>query len=93
MRLLIAMMKHETNTFSPIRTDWRRFEEWGAYFGTDARRAYEGTAMPFGAYLKLARKVGAEVVTPVAANRQSPFTMSSISYFFFGSLMPICCVR
>ena len=33
------------------------------------------------------------VVTPVAANRQSPLTMSSISYFFFGSLMPIFSVR
>ena len=39
MRLLIAMMKHETNTFSPIRTDWQRFLDWGAYFGEDARRA------------------------------------------------------
>ena len=28
----------------------------------------------------------APLVTPVAANRQSPFTMSSISYFFFGIL-------
>ena len=67
MRFVIAMMKHETNTFSPIRTDWRRFEEWGAYFGAEARRAYEGTEMPFGAYLKLAREIDAEVVTPVAA--------------------------
>src|SRR5947209_5318268 len=33
------------------------------------------------------------VVTPVAANRQSPRTISSISYFFFGSLMPIFSVR
>ena len=32
-------------------------------------------------------------VTPVAANRQSPRTMSSISYFFLGSLMPIFSVR
>lgn len=67
MRFVIAMMKHETNTFSPIRTDWRRFLEWGAYFGAEARRAYEGTAMPMGAYLRLARDAGAEVVTPVAA--------------------------
>src|SRR5919199_1345918 len=66
-RLVIAMMKHETNTFSPVRTDWRRFEDWGVYFGAAARRAYEGTAMPMGAYLALAREIGAEAVTPVAA--------------------------
>src|SRR5258708_3124641 len=66
-RFVIAMMKHETNTFSPIRTDWRRFGEGGAYFGADPRHAYEGTAMPFRAYLKLAREVGAAVVTPPPA--------------------------
>ncbi len=80
MRFVIAMMKHETNTFSPIRTDWRRFEEWGAYFGTDARRAYEGTAMPFGAYLKLAREVGAEVVTPVAAEAMPSGPVEKAAY-------------
>jgi hypothetical protein len=67
MRLVIAMMKHETNSFSPVRTDWQRFRDWGAYLGAEAQRAYEGTAMPIGAYLKLAREIGAEVVTPVAA--------------------------
>ena len=32
-------------------------------------------------------------VTPVAANRQSPVTMSSISYFLRGSLIPILTAR
>jgi microcystin degradation protein MlrC len=67
MRLVIAMMKHETNTFSPIRTDWQRFLDWGAYLGPEARRAYEGTGMPMAAYLDLAKSAGAEIVTPVAA--------------------------
>src|SRR5260221_3678827 len=67
MRLVIAMMKHETNTFSPIRTDWQRFLDWGAHLGEDARRAYEGTGMPMAAYLDLAKSIGAEIATPVAA--------------------------
>jgi microcystin degradation protein MlrC len=67
MRLVIAMMKHETNTFSPIRTDWQRFLDWGAYFGDEARRAYQGTGMPMAAYLDLAAGIGAEIVTPIAA--------------------------
>ena len=30
MRIVTAMMKHETNTFSPIITDWARFRvDWG----------------------------------------------------------------
>ncbi|USG60793.1 M81 family metallopeptidase [Sneathiella marina] len=67
MRILIAMMKHETNTFSPIVADWQRFQDWSAYLGEDALKAYEGTGMPFGAYVELARAAGAEIITPVAA--------------------------
>ncbi len=67
MRVVIAMMKHETNTFSPIPTPWARFQEWGAYFGDDVVTAYEQTNMTLGAYLKLARAAGAEIVTPIAA--------------------------
>ena len=37
----IAMMKHETNTFSPIATDWKRFESWSAHFGKKALQKYE----------------------------------------------------
>lgn len=67
MRILCAMLKHETNTFSPIRTDLARFQDWGLHFGEDAARAYRDTAMPLAAYLKRAEAAGAEIVTPVAA--------------------------
>ncbi|SLN12135.1 M81 family metallopeptidase [Oceanibacterium hippocampi] len=67
MRVLIAMMKHETNTFSPVRTDWARFGEWGRHEGTAVLDAYRGTGMPTGAYIELAEKMGAEIVTPIAA--------------------------
>ena len=40
MRLLIAMMKHETNTFSPVPTPLTRF---GPLYGDAAVRAYRGT--------------------------------------------------
>ena len=80
MRLVVAMMKHETNTFSPVRTDWQRFLDWGAYLGAEARRAYEGTAMPIGAYLKLAREIGAEVDTPVAAEAMPSGPVAADAY-------------
>ncbi|MCP4749551.1 MAG: M81 family metallopeptidase [Proteobacteria bacterium] len=67
MRIVIAMMKHETNTFSPIETNWSRFEEWGAHFGRKAFEAYENTGMPTAAYIDLAKGIGAEIVTPVTA--------------------------
>ncbi|MSP51948.1 MAG: M81 family peptidase [Alphaproteobacteria bacterium] len=67
MRVLIAMMKHETNTFSPVPTDLDRFRAWGLQEGDEVIRAYADTRMPVAAYLKLAREAGAEVVTPLAA--------------------------
>ena len=51
MRILVAMMKHETNTFSPIPTSLDRFFEWGGHLGDDAYHAYKGTSMPFSAYI------------------------------------------
>jgi microcystin degradation protein MlrC len=80
MRAVIAMMKHETNTFSPIPTPWARFEEWGAYLGADALRAYEHTAMPMGAYIRLAREAGLEIVTPVAAEAMPSGPVSAEAY-------------
>jgi microcystin degradation protein MlrC len=80
MRLVVAMMKHETNTFSPVRTDWQRFLDWGAFLGPEAQRAYEGTAMPIGAYLKLAREIGAEVVTPVACEAMPSGPVAADAY-------------
>ncbi len=67
MRIVCAMLKHETNTFSPIRTDLARFADWGLFFGQEAADAYRDTAMPLAAYMKLAEAAGAEVVVPVAA--------------------------
>ncbi|PWR18842.1 M81 family metallopeptidase [Zavarzinia compransoris] len=67
MKVVVAMMKHETNTFSPLVTDLARFEAWGLHFGPAAESAYAETAMPMGAYIRLCRARGAEIVTPVAA--------------------------
>src|SRR3954453_17262706 len=73
MRLLIAMMKHETNTFSPGPTPLTRcgpsYSEGGPgpLYDEAAIRAYRGTGSGLGAYLDLAEREGAEIVVPVAA--------------------------
>ncbi len=70
MRLLIAMMKHETNTFSPVPTPLARFGHGpGPLYGEAATRAYRGTGTGLGAYLDLAQREGAEIVLPIAAGR------------------------
>jgi microcystin degradation protein MlrC len=68
MRLLIAMMKHETNTFSPVPTPLSRFGLGpGPLYGEAAVAAYRGTGTGLGAYLDLAAREGAEIVLPIAA--------------------------
>ncbi len=67
MRFVIAMMKHETNTFSPVPTPIERFGSRGAFFGKDAFNAFRGTNTPMAAFIDIALKQKAEIITPVAA--------------------------
>ena len=41
MRVVIALLKHETNTFSPVPTPLSRFGNGGPAWGGDAFRAYQ----------------------------------------------------
>jgi microcystin degradation protein MlrC len=52
MRFVIARMKHETNTFSPIPTALESFGNKGPYFGEDAIKEFAGTHTPMAAFTK-----------------------------------------
>lgn len=81
MRLLIAMMKHETNTFSPVPTPLARFGSGpGPLYGEAAVRAYRGTGTGLGAYLDLAAREGAEIVLPVAAGAPPSAPVEDAAY-------------
>lgn len=67
MKFVIAQMQHETNTFSPVPTPWEAFGNHGPWVGRDALEALSGTRLAMAAFLDLARKEGAEIVTPIAA--------------------------
>jgi len=70
MRLVIAQMKHETNTFSPVPTPLARFAAGRARppEGNEVRDASRGTGTAIGAFIDLADKAGAETVFPVAGH-------------------------
>jgi len=81
MRLLIAMMKHETNTFSPVPTPLSRFGNGpGPLYGEAAIRASRGTGTGLGAYLDLAEREGAEIVLPIAAGASPSGPVEDIAY-------------
>jgi microcystin degradation protein MlrC len=81
-RFLIAMMKHETNTFSPVVTDLQRFRDWGLHEDAAVVAAYRGTNHPIAAYIDLAESMGAEIVSPVAAEAMpsGPVTREAYAY-------------
>src|SRR6516165_7000430 len=81
MRLLIAMMKHETNTFSPVPTPLARFGNGpGPLYGDAAIDAYRGTGSGLGAYLDLATREGAEIVLPIAAGASPSGPVEDTAY-------------
>ncbi len=68
MKLLIAMMSHETNTFSPVPTPLTRFGNGAAPpEGDQALFEISGRALAMGGMLAVAQAAGAEIVTPIAA--------------------------
>src|SRR6185436_19505759 len=70
MRLVIAQMKHETNTFSPVPTPLARFGHGRdrPLEGREAQEAFKGTGTALGAFLELAEQAGAEVALPIAGD-------------------------
>jgi microcystin degradation protein MlrC len=70
MRLLLATMSHETNTFSPVPSKIERFCRNGTMLlaGQIAIDFYRGTGTCMGGYLAVADEIGAEVVLPVCAS-------------------------
>jgi microcystin degradation protein MlrC len=70
MHIVIAMMKHETNTFSPVPTDLARFARAGdrPFEGDDAYASFKGTGSGIGAFIDLVEEAGFDFSIPIAAN-------------------------
>ncbi len=70
MKVVIAQMKHETNTFSPVPTPIGRFAAGAPmpHEGEAGIRALRGTGSAIGAFIELAEKAGAQITMPVAGN-------------------------
>ena len=70
MKLVIAQMKHETNTYSPVPTPLARFAGEGGLplEGEAAVAAARGTGSALAAFVELAEAAGAEYTLPIAAS-------------------------
>src|SRR3989442_1672833 len=62
-KIVVAMMMHETTTFSPVPTPLASF---GALAGVAAIEEFRDTNTQLGGFLGVAQKAGTEIVVPVA---------------------------
>jgi microcystin degradation protein MlrC len=67
-KIVIAMMMHETNTFSPVPTPLDAFGPSGPLVGAAAIAEAEGTNTTIGGFIKVARRIGAEIAVPMSAS-------------------------
>jgi len=77
MRAVVAMMEHETNTFSPVPTPLSRFDP---VMGKDVVRNYKGTGTGIGAFLDLATEAGMEISSPIAGNANPSGRVEAAAY-------------
>src|SRR3546814_17258104 len=68
MKVLIARMNHETNTFSPVPTPLSSFGPQGPVYGPDALAANLGKRTAMAAFIDLAQRHGADMVPPIDAS-------------------------
>lgn len=72
MKVVVALVRHETNTFSPLPTELTSFCRGtgvnGPAYGDAARNSCVNTNSAAAAYLDLADKLGAEVDFAIVAN-------------------------
>ncbi|HYG45078.1 MAG TPA: M81 family metallopeptidase [Bordetella sp.] len=66
MKVLIARLNHETNTFSPVPTPLSAFGENGPQYDGEAYRANHGQRTAMAAFIDLAEARNAELSTPVS---------------------------
>ncbi|MBT5435205.1 MAG: M81 family metallopeptidase [Alphaproteobacteria bacterium] len=70
MKIVVAMMKHETNTFSPVPTPLARFTRGSTEVprGEEIAKAFGGTSSGIAAFMEICGEEGWDMVTPIAAN-------------------------
>jgi microcystin degradation protein MlrC len=82
MRVVIAMMKHETNTFSPVPTPLERFAAGRPEppTGREAYDSFKGTGSALAAFIDVAEAEGAQIVLPIAASAWPSGPVSDDAY-------------
>jgi microcystin degradation protein MlrC len=79
-KIVIAMMMHETNTFSPVPTPLASFGRMGAMAGDAAIAEFTGTNTQIGGFIGVARDIGADFAVPMAASAHPSGLVQEAAY-------------
>ncbi|HEU5096834.1 MAG TPA: M81 family metallopeptidase [Reyranella sp.] len=79
-KFVVAMMMHETNTFSPLPTPIESFSRAGALSGQPAIGEAEGTNTSLGVFIEIACKADAEFTLPMAASANPSGLVTKAAY-------------
>lgn len=80
MKILVARMNHETNTFSPVPTPLEAFGRDGPSYGDDAYRENAGMRTAMSAFIDAAQREQAEIVTPISASANPSGRVAAAAY-------------
>ena len=80
MKILIARLNHETNTFSPIPTPLASFGDQGPLYGDEAYAASKDTRTGIGAFIDTLEQAGHEVVVACSAMANPSGTVCAQAY-------------
>ncbi len=87
-RFVVAQISHETNVFSPIRTELGHFRERGYAEGPRIPEVFQNTKTPVGGYIDSARKYGWELVPVISASAvPSGIVAGEAHELFLGKLL------
>jgi microcystin degradation protein MlrC len=80
MKILLARLNHETNTFSPIATPLSSFGDQGPLYGEKAYAASKNTRTAIGAFIDVLEQAGHEVVVACNAMANPSGTVCAQAY-------------
>lgn len=79
-KFIIGQISHETNAFSPIRTDMEQFRARSYATGEEILDLYAGTRTPLGGFIHFARDRGARLIPTVAASAVPSGRVTACAY-------------
>ncbi len=80
MKIMIARLNHETNTFSPIKTTIKSFGSDGPLYGETAYTASKNTRTGIAAFIDVLEAAGHNIVAACSATSNPTGTLCAQAY-------------